>query len=740
MIKRERQPEPSKVGRLEFQDGKRHRNYFREAQFYHGRGAVHVHILLWLERLEHIPFDQIIRADIPPEEGPQRDLVLGSQIDWQSSGWPQREKPTEWDQTTEKLLLHHPGQAHTQHCRAYLEDVLEALKCHCDVLGSDGRTMLLQYCSKYLPKFSSSFSNEILSHEQASGFALSRRILEEYHPLAPEMVLQMANQNLPQCFVGGHIRRLSIPVPVVDDETISFEKPASVIRQYMSCPWRREDMTLKEYLRKASREGTIHQKFKRRHKFLGIKQPLEQWINEVSTRGEVMLSPILYSRVSDKFYGQWLLLNVPFRELHQLWHKCVLKVPKSYRCLTLCLHWRGQAFWRKIAQEVKPSLAIEAHSDAKIENLLAMLQAQTELVDSYLNNELNIQDHPEPVLKCQLHTQGGKALNLALEQVQISQIIHRSVQEALELREPEEADEATAWERYWEQKDASKPRRAYKAISVLGPAGSGKTTVIEVAINRAYERGANVKVGCPTGLLSTGYKDKFPHIDVDTLHGMFALHRSKHDTLDKMMNIDLLVIDEVGQISQETFERLMEMWDAAERRPAIVFVGDFAQLKGADPRQACDSARWRTDVRVCHLRTMRRCKCEKLRWKLELLRYWTPSNAELRNILRAKRAPKNRDPGDREEPSLDDIRQIFEETPDTVFATISRYATGVINRLALQVLFPDQEPEATVPADPEANPHNFQGKKQVGNEPSQLPIHRGLKLTLTRNLHWLCAI
>ena len=72
------------------------------------------------------------------------------------------------------------------------------------------------------------------------------------------------------------------------------------------------------------------------------------------------------------------------------------------------------------------------------------------------------------------------------------------------------------------------------------------------------------------------------------------------------------------------------------------------------------------------------------------------------------------------EPSLDDIRQIFEETPDTVCATLSRWATGVINSLALQVLFPDQEPEATAPADPEANPDNFQGKKQVGKEPSQL--------------------
>eukprot|EP00971_Amphidinium_carterae_P204522 4058650-Amphidinium_carterae.1 len=63
----------------------------------------------------------------------------------------------------------------------------------------------------------------------------------------------------------------------------------------------------------------------------------------------------------------------------------------------------------------------------------------------------------------------------------------------------------------------------------------------------------------------------------------------------------------------------MRLWDAAMRRPTLVFVGDFAQLKGVDPTQATDSPRWKDLVKI-QLRTMRRCKCPDLRWRLELLR------------------------------------------------------------------------------------------------------------------------
>ena len=139
------------VARLEFQDGKRKRHVFRDGQFYHGRGALHVHILLWLKDMQCMDLSSKIRADMPGEdEKEMRDLVVGSQLDYTSSGWPVREEPTKVIEAEQRLQLHHPQEAFQRRCRAYLPDVLAALHCHVDVLASDGRAMVLKYCTSLL--------------------------------------------------------------------------------------------------------------------------------------------------------------------------------------------------------------------------------------------------------------------------------------------------------------------------------------------------------------------------------------------------------------------------------------------------------------------------------------------------------------------------------------------------------------------------------------------------------------
>ena len=167
---------------------------------------------------------------------------------------------------------------------------------------------------------------------------------------------------------------------------------------------------------------------------------------------------------------------------------------------------------------------------------------------------------------------------------------------------------------------------------------------MEVAIRRAVEAGAHVGVACATGMLASTYREKFPDLDVDTLHGMFLLHKNRHETWDCMANFDLVVIDEVGQLSQETFERILWLWDNADRRPALVFVGDFHQLQGMDGTRATDSARWQHVVQR-HLHKMRRCRCEELKWKLELLRTAKPSKEQLHNMIRGHRAVPDEGPG-----------------------------------------------------------------------------------------------
>eukprot|EP00973_Karenia_brevis_P031858 4396111-Karenia_brevis.AAC.1 len=109
-------------------------------------------------------------------------------------------------------------------------------------------------------------------------------------------------------------------------------------------------------------------------------------------------------------------------------------------------------------------------------------------------------------------------------------------------------------------------RSRERPLCVLGPAGSGKTTVVEVCIQRAQRAGAHVGVACPTGILAAKYRARFPDLDVDTVHGMFGLHKAESETLEMMMSFDMVVIDEIGQLSMTQFERLLRLWDATERR------------------------------------------------------------------------------------------------------------------------------------------------------------------------------
>ena len=164
--------------RLEFQDGKR-RRHTGPSQSYHGSGRAHLHMLVWLKDPEQVAWKEVLRADLPAArvEPELRSLVEGSQLDWEKSGWPQREEATVW--TEGKLLLRHPANAHAAHVRAWMPDVLGAMQCHMDAQAGDGRGLLLQYTAGYTSKFSDQFATSWLN-EEATDYHLARKILSEH--------------------------------------------------------------------------------------------------------------------------------------------------------------------------------------------------------------------------------------------------------------------------------------------------------------------------------------------------------------------------------------------------------------------------------------------------------------------------------------------------------------------------------------------------------------------------------
>ena len=749
-------------GRLEYQDGKRKRYVNQEeaaTQFYHGRGTVHLHLLVWLQHIEAVKLEDAISASVPEEN----EVLEGSQRSWTGSGWPLEPKPPHYDAEAGILRLHHSEDDFCRHkengtpegIRAYVVDLLSSLQCHIDVQMSDGRGMLPKYVSGYVPKFSDSFTTEWLN-DAGSDYAVAKRVLTDYHPLEPEMTLQLAMQWFPQCFAGGTLQRFRVPVPW---DGLCPDR----VQQYMASPWRRSDMTLAEFLRKTNQKGGIHKALRKRHReFLKgaadqeiLEEPLEAWANHAHTKGEVALAAMYLSRYNDCYYGQWVLMNVPFQGMDDLKRPELDLVPDHlfYQALALLLnpeHWTDPA-------AIRAELELEAFREYHIKNILAMISANQSLIKQYLDGTLDKRRDAIAAAGDQVAARGAGAglgrgnVQLSRQQQQIANEILECVQAGMQQRQaqedawkgegPELSEDLAGQNEHWEPAPAASfpsPAGLRSALAVLGPAGSGKTTAVHAAIGAVHAKEGRVLLVAPTGRLAATMREKFPHLEVDTIHGAFLVYKPVHETLEIMLPYDLVVVEEVGQLSREIFERIMQQWEAADRVPTLVFVGDFYQLPAVDPSSALDSWMWHNVmVKKRSLNTMLRCKCPKLRKTLEVLRTNKPTVEQLREIMAGHKAPSLGRGGYimNEEPSLDDVGHILAETPATLFLTVSRRAAAYINDLVVQVLLGNEVPLGVVPADPESNIENYVDGKMVDEQPLEIPIFAGARTLLTKNLN-----
>ena len=53
------------------------------------------------------------------------------------------------------------------------------------------------------------------------------------------------------------------------------------------------------------------------------------------------------------------------------------------------------------------------------------------------------------------------------------------------------------------------------------------------------------------------------NLAIDTCHGAFGLHLAEAEALPTMALYDLVIVDEISQLSQAHFDRIVRMWHAA---------------------------------------------------------------------------------------------------------------------------------------------------------------------------------
>ncbi|CAE7526082.1 Pif1 [Symbiodinium pilosum] len=391
------------------------------------------------------------------------------------------------------------------------------------------------------------------------------------------MWLYLFAQQMPPCRYGGTMVPLIAPWP-------GASTLPAVVKLYQDSDWRREDVSLLEFCRKSNRDGGIARWVIRLHKDdeETRSRNLRAFANTCLMFGEKLMACDMLSIFNDRWFGQWLALRKPFRDLADLVLSNVQeKVPVQFH------HFANAAM-----------------GSDKIETFLAKLRAQRTLVDRFLSG------------------------SLAKE------------------------DDAGAQE-------------AMREVGLL--AGEEDPMFRDVRFNKA---------------------------------GAFFLYKDAVEVMDCLTQYDMIAVDEVSQLSKDDFERIVQMWEAADKLPVLVFAGDFWQLPGVQPTRATDSPKWRS-VRQVKLHEMWRCKDETLRAKLE--------------------------------PTAWDLQELCRKVPHTTIATCTRRAAALVNDLSIWVLFTTKKRRqlADLFVDWESNVENFdEDNKVITGKPPGSDFINGMECTV----------
>ena len=731
----QRQTCVASVLRLEFQDGKRKRPSMSDPERApgEGRGTVHSHSLDTCDNIDAMRLETQVRATLPnPQEEPVLSAYIGfgeCQNDWHGvSGWDVQEEATFYDPTLDRYCLQHTQADHSNGLRAYIPSIMEVIKgAHQDVQHHDGHGNLHKYVATYAPKMSSSFAEEFLSDE-ATDYSLTRKILTEYHPLEPEMWMHLAGGWLKPMRFSGTFVDFVAPLPNV--------APPDTVKAYQACTWRGEDMNLLHFIRKSSKEGKIIQWVKVLYKASGNgdADSLEAFARTCPMRGEKIVAVEYHSRLNDKFFGEWMVVNIPFRRMEDLLAPEITeKVPEQLRYFACARYWKPD-YWNDDSA-IDADMQTEAHRQSTIDTFLARVRAHRAAVDRYLSGELSAADAGDAAAleslldpaygEEQFQDASGQRFRYHRKQLELRTEIRKQVQHSVDI-------EATKTDAEFDRLCAA-AQSTHQPIVVVGPPGSGKTTVVDHEIARIVENGGRVLYMLPTGLQAVRMRLRHPHVDVDTVAAICGLHKDLNEVLHVFELYDAVFIDEFPQLSTALWDRVMALYEATRRRICLVACGDFAQLPSISGTNALDSSTWQ-GVKIIKLVRSYRCKDDVLRKKLDLLRSHAPSEKQVQDLCRGHKAWNT------QEPTAWDLLQVFRSTDEkTTVATVTRRGAAIVNDLAVQVLFRDRHKQClgTVPCDWEANLENYddRGRPRTDRKPEPLgqDLFLGLRLHLTKN-------
>jgi hypothetical protein len=708
--------------RLEFQDGTRK----KATQGYHGSGRPHMHVLLWCDEEERLPLPEILHASTEGEDEDFKGVVLGVQKGATAeSGRDVYNGESKWDEDTHTWKLHHTKEDQAAAIRTYFASIMDCLRCHQDTAICDHRGALRAYVAKYVSKFSDSASEEWLN-DFSEACHVAANVLYRYKPYEPEMVLQLFGAHFRQWDASTATRgKRDIYTPVPDQEDMP-----TFVNHYMECSWKGEDMPLIEFLRKTNSDGNIARWLKKKHKDSGSDIPLEAYARTYTVRGGALVAADMTRWTQDRFYGQWLMLHVPFKKPSELLPKSIRKlVPEHLKYLACALHNphpTARNVWAS-AGAIEDEMELEGHAPSFKQTVLAMIAANRSMISDYIEGRLKKTSADDKIDDPGEIQTDAPSTEVVLNWAQKSFVdaVSESVDKSMNIKAETDPDEED------ELRDKS---RMGKAHVLIGPPGTGKTTTAMGCIKHAVEVGGKVLVALPTAQLASRMREQLRDmkgLEVDTCAAAFALLEQSTMCLPTLGKYSLIYIDEISQMNTKDFERVLKLWDHVDKTPALVFSGDKYQMSGYGDERPWGSRMWQRQCKEKYLSRAYRCKDRRFWNMLQGIRTTMPKKALLHDLCRGRKAWGRR-------PTLIEVRRVLKRHPKTTMMTCTRRAATELNHLAIAAKFPKRAPLVTVPGDPESNPENYVDSKLRQSKtlrPLLVPIYRGMSVYITDNVH-----